>query len=96
MTDWSAVTRAWVDEGLLREDQRAPILDRLTALPPPTADPSLPIGPIVTLLLTGAIWLMTGSAIALLAFVGSGVDTGLTSAVLGLAGAASAVGGGAV
>lgn len=64
MPDWDAITRGWVDDGLLDEAQRAPILARLGALTPDR--PGLPIGPIVTLLVAGATWLLTGALVTLL------------------------------
>jgi hypothetical protein len=65
--DWDAITRGWVDEGLLDEAQREPILARLRATPPDAG--GLPIGPIVTLLVAGAVWLLTGAVVTLLLLV---------------------------
>lgn len=65
--DWDALTQGWVDEGLITADQRGPLADRLRALP---TSPSLPMGPLLTVLVAPAAFLMVGSMVAVLAALG--------------------------
>lgn len=70
MRDWDQITRAFVDDGLVAEEHRAALAERLRGLP---AEPAaaLPYGPIVTLLVAGAIWLLTGACATVLVVLGA-------------------------
>lgn len=64
---WEAETQAWVDDGLITDDQRPALLARLEQLPTPTS--ALASGPLMTVLMTPAAFLLIGAAVALMAAV---------------------------
>jgi len=64
-TNWQEETEAWVDDGLIEADQRAALQERLESLPPPSS--ALPLGPLMTVLVAPASFLLLGSAVALMA-----------------------------
>lgn len=62
MPDWDVVTRGWVDRGLVEEHKREALLDELLAMPQQGQSP--PFGPVVTLLIACACWLIVGGLAA--------------------------------
>ncbi len=63
-TNWQAETDHWVADGLLEAEQQAAVLERLEALP---TGNGLALGPLMTVLVAPAAFLLIGSAVALLA-----------------------------
>jgi hypothetical protein len=92
--DWDALTRAWVAEGLVEASKRETLLERLTNLPVESAVSSgLPVGPIVTLLVAGATWMLVGAAVAIAALLHVDDSTLLGLLLTGCAGATAILGG---
>ena len=91
MTDWDAITRTWVEDGIIAEDQRDAVLGRLRAVPAPSAASPLPLGPIVTALVAGAVWMLTGALMAFILLIDLQEVEHLVSGVLIAAGCGSAV-----
>jgi hypothetical protein len=95
MPEWDKITASWVERGWLQAEHRAAVLGELEELPREGAE--LPMGPVITLLVAGATWLLTGALVTalMLLFV---QDPGgyLMSAVIGGPGALALVLGGAM
>lgn len=66
-TDWAATTDAWVADGVIEADQRDGVLARLEALPEPSG--ALALGPLITVLVAPASFLLIGAVVATLAAV---------------------------
>lgn len=97
MADWEAITSGWVERGLVQPEHRAALLDELTQLEAARRPSELSLGPVVTLLVTGAIWLLTGAMVTAMVLLGLNDPRGFfVSAVVGAAGGLSLVLGGSM
>jgi hypothetical protein len=95
MPDWDALTRGWVERGLLKAEHRQQVLEELEGQP--VAGSELPVGPVITLLVAGATWLLTGALVtALMLLLVQDPGGYLMSAVIGGPGALALVLGGAM
>jgi hypothetical protein len=61
MQDLERVASGWVERGWVKPEHQADVLRELEGLRPER--PELTLGPVITLLVTGAIWLLTGALV---------------------------------
>lgn len=69
--DWDGITNGWIEDGLITEAQRAPLVERLAQLPAPPTAPSpapsgLAAGALVTVLVVAGTWVCVGAVVALM------------------------------